>query len=101
MIAAIFERPKIKLGEVMSNIPEWVQAALAGAVFLGAAVGVYTTQQIQVASMEQRITVLEQEQRQANQQTMIVLDKLAGSVDKLSISVARLEERLKVVEKQN
>lgn len=85
----------------MNSIPDWIQASLAGALFLGAAVGIYTTQQIQVASMEHRITVLEQEQRQASQQTMIVLDKLAGSVDKLSISVARLEERLKVVEKQN
>lgn len=85
----------------MKEIPEWIQAALAGALFLGAAVGVYTTQQIQVASMEQRITVLEQEQRESSRQTMVVLDKLAGSVDKLSVSVARLEERLKVVEKQN
>ena len=58
---------RIWTGVKMNSIPDWIQAALAGALFLGAAVGIYTTQRIQVASMGHRITVLEQEQRQASQ----------------------------------
>ena len=41
---------------------------------------------------------MEQQQFMQNERTTEVLDKLATSVDNLSLSTARLEERLKAVE---
>lgn len=84
----------------MKDIPDWVQAVIA-VILLGAAgSGIYTSHQVQMAQIDSRLTALEAQQAKDNTETMIVLDKLAGSVEKLSVSVARLDERLKALEEK-
>ena len=84
----------------MKSIPDWVQAVVAVVLFLGAMGSMYAANQVAIASLEQRVTSLEVMQAKREERSMQVLDNLADSVDKLSISVARLDERLNAVEKE-
>ena len=63
-------------------------------LFLSLTVG-YATMQSNLARMEERINNISS----TNVQTLQVLNRLAESVDKLSRSVARLDERTKVLER--
>jgi ubiquinone biosynthesis protein UbiJ len=63
-------------------------------LFLSLTVG-YATMKSNLARMEERINNISS----TNVQTLQVLNRLAESVDKLSRSVARLDERTKVLER--
>lgn len=98
MIATLGGIPHIDWKFKMKNIPEWLQAVVAIALFLAAGTGIYASHQVQMSNLERRLEFVEMQQKQDNTKTMEVLDKLAGSVEKLSVSVARLDERLKALE---
>lgn len=79
----------------MIKVKEKVAAAVGVAtLFLSIMVG-YANIQADLSRMGERVDGL----HNTNAQTLEVLNKLADSVDRLSVSVARLDERTKVLER--
>lgn len=58
--------------------------------------GTYMTLNNQVVTLQSRVSYLETEQVRKDERTYEVMGKLSESVDRLNISMARIEERLKV-----
>lgn len=100
------------------KIPEWAQLFLAVLVLAGAMLATYVSNEVRresmassISSHETRITSVESSVRdipimyervnqlyQQNERQMIIFERLADSVDKLSVNVARLDERMKALE---
>lgn len=74
---------------------EKVAAIISAAMLSLAIIGVHVNTQVELARVTERVDGL----NQTNVRTLEVLEKLAISVDKLSESVARLDERTKVLER--
>lgn len=81
----------------MIKVKERVAGAIAGATLLLSVIGVHVNTQTDIARMTERVDNL----HTTNAQTLQVLSRLADSVDKLSDSVARLDERTKVLERED
>lgn len=74
---------------------EKVAAAVGVVTLFLSIMAVHVNTQVDIARQEERIDSL----MHVNTQTLEVLNKLAVSIDKLSVSVARLDERTKVLER--
>lgn len=85
-------------GTVMKNVPDWLQAAVIVTVFLSSIAGLYASHRVQMAQFDERLKQVERIQDKNNQRTMQVLDRLSGSIEKLSVNIARLEARQDAVE---
>lgn len=81
----------------MIKVKERVAGAIAGATLLLSVIAVHVNTQTDIARMTERVDNL----HTTNAQTLQVLSRLADSVDKLSNSVARLDERTKVLERED
>jgi ubiquinone biosynthesis protein UbiJ len=80
----------------MIQVREKVAGAIAGGALLLSIIAVHVNTQTDVARMAERIDSL----HSTNVQTLEVLNRLAMSIEKLSNSVARLDERTKVLERE-
>lgn len=80
----------------MLKMKEKVAMWIGVATFTLALVSGHVTTQVEIARVTERVDNLQQ----TNQQTLEVLNRLAESVDRLSVSVARLEERTGSLERQ-
>lgn len=81
----------------MIQVKEKVAACVAIGGLLLSIVGVHVNTQVDIARIGQRVDSL----HQTNVQTLEVLNRLAESIDKLSESVIRLDERTKVLERED
>lgn len=76
---------------------EKVAAAVGVATLFLSIMAVHVNTQVDIAKLTERVDSL----HQTNTQTLEVLNRLAVSIDKLSVSVARLDERTKALEKDD
>ncbi len=81
----------------MIQVKEKVAAAVGVATLFLSIMAVHVNTQVDIARATERIDSL----HQTNTQTLEVLNKLAVSIDKLSVSVARLDERTKALERDD
>ena len=101
------------------KFPEWAQLFLAVIVLSGGMLATYVSNEVRRESLTatvnvhtEKIVQLESHVRDVpmiherlnqlyvqNERQMLVFESLAESVNKLSVNVARLEERMKAVEK--
>lgn len=79
----------------MIQVKEKVAAAVGVVTLFLSIMAVHVNTQVDIARLGERVDSL----HQTNVQTLEVLNRLAESIDRLSISVARLDERTKVLEK--
>lgn len=77
-------------------MPEKVAGGIGIATLVLALVAIHVNTQVELARMSERVDGFQQ----TNVATLEVLERLARSVDRLSISVARLEERTGYLERE-
>lgn len=79
----------------MISIKEKVAVVVSTAMLSLSVVGVHVNTQVELARVSERVDSVST----TNTRTLEVLERLAVSVDKLSESVARLDERTKTLER--
>lgn len=80
------------------KVHAWVEMGVAVMLLFMAVGGTYMTLNNEVVSLQARVEYLETEGVRKDERTYEVMSKLSDSVDRLNISMARIEERLKVTE---
>lgn len=105
--------------EMLDKFPQWAQLFLACLVLGGGMLATYVANEVgrasvqeQVARHTQEIAEIKSSVREVpvlservyqlynqNERQLVVFERLATSVDKLSTNVARLDERMKALEK--
>lgn len=80
----------------MIKVREKVAGTIAAGALLLSIIAVHVNTQTDIARMVERVDGL----HSTNVQTLEVLNRLAVSIEKLSDSVARLDERTKVLERE-
>lgn len=81
----------------MIKMTERMAGVIAGGALLLSIVAVHVNTQTDIARMAERMDNL----YSTNIQTLDVLNRLAMSIERLSDSVARLDERTKVLERED
>ena len=104
--------------ELKSKFPEWVQLFLAVVVVSAGMLATYVANEVRRENIASTVTRHEAEIQEIkshvrdvpviyermnqlhsqNERQMIIFERLANSVDKLSVNVARLDERMRAVE---
>lgn len=92
------ERNGVVLEGEKISVHAWVEVGVAVILLLMAVGGTYMTLNNEVISLQARVEYLETEGVRKDERTYEVMSKLSDSVDRLNISMARIEERLKVKE---
>lgn len=102
----------------INKVPEWVQLVMAVAVLSGGMLATYVanevsrenlfnsvsrheTKIIQLQSSIKDIPIIYERLNQLhfqNERQVVVFEKLVDSVDRLSVNVARLDERMRAIE---
>lgn len=103
---------------MLSSVPDWAQLLLACLVLGGGVLATYVASEVRQANIDaavarhtqeierikasvQEIPLLSERVYQLynqNERQLVVFERLATSVDKLSTNVARLDERMKALE---
>tara|TARA_R110000772_G_scaffold144025_1_gene253571 strand:- start:817 stop:1089 length:273 start_codon:yes stop_codon:yes gene_type:complete len=80
------------------GVHAWIEVGVAVALLLMAVGGTYLTLNTQVVDLQSRVNYLETEGVRQDERSYEVMSKLSDSVDRLNVSMARIEERLKATE---
>ena len=80
------------------GVHAWIEVGVAVALLLMAVGGTYLTLNTQVVDLQSRVNYLETEGVRQDERAYEVMTKLSDSVDRLNVSMARIEERLKATE---
>lgn len=79
------------MSEHTGTLPDWVSAVITGIVMLGSISGVYAALNTDIA-----VNKVEIKEVKYNQEaTTRAIEKLTNSTERLTISVVRLEERIR------
>jgi hypothetical protein len=89
-------------GVILENkevrVHAWIEVGVAVVLLLMSVAGTYVTLNNQVVSLQSRVNYLETEGVRKDERSYEVMSKLSDSVDRLNVSMARIEERLKATE---
>lgn len=80
------------------RVHAWIEVGVAVVLLLMSVAGTYVTLNNQVVSLQSRVNYLETEGVRKDERSYEVMSKLSDSVDRLNVSMARIEERLKATE---
>jgi len=92
-----FERDGVVL-EKEVRAHAWVEVGVGVVLLVMAVGGTYATLKTEIYTLETRVSYLETEGVRKDERSYEVMSKLSDGVDKLNISMARIEERLKATE---